>query len=176
MHHQVIKNSGNSLCKVTRRLYSPEVKEHFYKPRNVGSFDKDDSNVGTAVVGKAACGDVIKFQVKVEDGIIKDACFKTFGCGSAIASSSYVTELIKGKTCDEAAGIKNTDISGRARNTFYLMIDHAEVLNLPPVKVHCSLLAEDAVKMALKNYHEKQAKQTEASTLNGKPEVHADTN
>ncbi|KAK1934890.1 putative iron sulfur cluster assembly protein nifU-like [Babesia divergens] len=162
MHYQVIKNSGNSLCRVTRRLYSPEVKEHFYKPRNVGSFDKDDPNVGTAVVGKAACGDVIKFQVKVEDGVIKDACFKTFGCGSAIASSSYVTELIKGKTCDEAAGIKNTDIS--------------DVLNLPPVKVHCSLLAEDAVKMALKNYREKQAKQTEASTLNGKPEVHADTN
>ncbi|CDR95965.1 iron sulfur cluster assembly protein nifU-like, putative [Babesia bigemina] len=130
-----------SLVRVCRRFYSPEVKDHFYKPRNVGSFDKNDPRVGTAVVGKAACGDVIKFQVKVEDGVIKDACFKTFGCGSAIASSSYVTELIKGKTCAEAAAIKNTDI--------------AEVLSLPPVKVHCSLLAEDAVKMALKNYEEK---------------------
>ncbi|GFE53612.1 nifU [Babesia ovis] len=135
--------NGSGFERLCRRFYSPEVKDHFYKPRNVGSFDKNDPTVGTAVVGKAACGDVIKFQVKVEDGVIKDACFKTFGCGSAIASSSYVTELIKGKTCTEAAAIKNTDIS--------------EVLKLPPVKVHCSLLAEDAVKMALKDYEAKQA-------------------
>ncbi|EDO06766.1 Iron-sulfur cluster assembly scaffold family protein [Babesia bovis T2Bo] len=133
--------------RLCRRFYSPEVKDHFYKPRNVGSFDKNDPNVGTAVVGKAACGDVIKFQVRVEDGVIKDACFKTFGCGSAIASSSYVTELIKGKTCAEAESIKNTDIS--------------EVLKLPPVKVHCSLLAEDAVKMALKDYNSKQNKHSD---------------
>lgn len=130
-------------CLVSRRWYSPEVKEHFNNPRNVGSFDKDDPNVGTAIVGKAACGDVIKFQVKIKDGVIQDACFKTFGCGSAIASSSYVTELVKGKTCQEAIAIKNTDIS--------------EKLNLPPVKVHCSLLAEDAVKHAIKDYYRKQS-------------------
>ncbi|UVC54028.1 NifU protein [Theileria orientalis] len=120
------------------RYYSPEVKEHFNNPRNVGSFDKDDPSVGTAIVGKAACGDVIKLQVKIKDNCIEDACFKTFGCGSAIASSSYVTEIVKGKTCQEALEIKNTDIS--------------EKLNLPPVKIHCSLLAEDAVKHAIKDY------------------------
>ncbi|BAM38711.1 NifU protein [Theileria orientalis strain Shintoku] len=120
------------------RYYSPEVKEHFNNPRNVGSFDKDDPSVGTAIVGKAACGDVIKLQVKIKDNCIEDACFKTFGCGSAIASSSYVTEIVKGKTCQEALAIKNTDISDK--------------LNLPPVKIHCSLLAEDAVKHAIKDY------------------------
>lgn len=140
----ISRNIGWPFSALGRRFYSPQVKDHFYKPRNVGSFDKNDPTVGTAVVGKAACGDVIKFQVKVENGIIKDACFKTFGCGSAIASSSYVTELIKGKTLEEASAIKNTDIS--------------EVLSLPPVKVHCSLLAEDAVKLALKNYQGKQQK------------------
>lgn len=150
MYSKVVGNRGLGWSRLARRLYSPEVKEHFYKPRNVGSFDKNDPSVGTAVVGKAACGDVIKFQVKVEDGVIKDACFRTFGCGSAIASSSYVTELIKGKTLDEATAIKNTDIS--------------EVLNLPPVKVHCSLLAEDAVKLALQNYKEKQEKLSKEAT------------
>ncbi|XP_954526.1 RNaseP-like protein with Nifu domain, putative [Theileria annulata] len=94
------------------RRYSPEVNDHFNNPRNVGSFDKDDPSVGTAIVGKAACGDVIKLQVKIKDEVIEDACFKTFGCGSAIASSSYVTEMVKGKTCKEALAIKNTDISG----------------------------------------------------------------
>ncbi|KAK2197174.1 bifunctional NIF system FeS cluster assembly [Babesia duncani] len=124
------------------RFYSPEVRDHFKNPRNVGSFDKNDPDVGTAVVGKAACGDVIKLQIKVQDGVIKDAKFKTFGCGSAIASSSYVSELLKGKTFKEATEIKNSVI--------------AEQLKLPPVKVHCSLLAEDAVKLALKDYQQKQ--------------------
>ncbi|ORM39853.1 Iron sulfur cluster assembly protein [Babesia sp. Xinjiang] len=156
MKYSIFVQATKGLGRLCRRLYSPEVKEHFYKPRNVGSFDKNDPNVGTAVVGKAACGDVIKFQVKVENGVIKDACFKTFGCGSAIASSSYVTELIKGKTCEEATAIKNTDIS--------------EVLKLPPVKVHCSLLAEDAVKMALKDYESKKKKQTTDESVSEKHE------
>ncbi|KAK1442192.1 iron-sulfur cluster assembly enzyme nifu like protein [Babesia gibsoni] len=152
----ISRNIGWPFSALGRRFYSPQVKDHFYKPRNVGSFDKNDPTVGTAVVGKAACGDVIKFQVKVENGIIKDACFKTFGCGSAIASSSYVTELIKGKTLEEASAIKNTDISGKFCRASH--IKRAEVLSLPPVKVHCSLLAEDAVKLALKNYQGKQQK------------------
>ncbi|KFG44319.1 iron-sulfur cluster protein ISCU [Toxoplasma gondii FOU] len=128
------------------RRYSKKVHEHFFNPKNAGAFDLSDpetrSKVGTAVVGKAACGDVIKLQVLVEDGKIRDARFKTFGCGSAIASSSYATELIKGKTCDDALKLKNTDI--------------AEYLNLPPVKVHCSLLAEDAVRHAILDYQKKQ--------------------
>lgn len=127
------------------RFYSEEVHDHFRRPRNVGGLSADDPTVGTAVVGKAACGDVIKLQVKVEDGVICDAKFKTFGCGSAIASSSYATELIKGKTTDAAMGISNREIS-----------DH---LNLPPVKLHCSLLAEDAVRLAIRNFEEKQRQQ-----------------
>lgn len=123
------------------RFYSDNVKEHFTKPKNVGSFDKDEKNIGTSIVGKASCGDVIKLQLKIENNIIKDARFKAFGCGSAIASSSFATELIKGKTCDEALKIKNSDIASH--------------LNLPPVKIHCSLLAEDAIKHAIKNYREK---------------------
>lgn len=122
--------------------YSEKVLDHYENPRNVGSFDKDDKQVGTGMVGAPACGDVMKLQIKVnERGIIEDARFKTYGCGSAIASSSLLTEWVKGKTLDEAREIKNTDI--------------AEELALPPVKVHCSVLAEDAIKAAIENYHMK---------------------
>ena len=120
--------------------YSEKVLDHYENPRNVGSFDKDDKTVGTGMVGAPACGDVMKLQIKVNDlGIIEDARFKTYGCGSAIASSSLLTEWVKGKTLDEAREIKNTDI--------------AQELALPPVKVHCSVLAEDAIKAAIENYH-----------------------
>jgi nitrogen fixation NifU-like protein len=122
--------------------YSEKVLDHYENPRNVGSFDKDDKQVGTGMVGAPACGDVMKLQIKVnERGIIEDARFKTYGWGSAIASSSLLTEWVKGKTLDEAREIKNTDI--------------AEELALPPVKVHCSVLAEDAIKAAIENYHMK---------------------
>lgn len=122
--------------------YSNKVIDHVENPRNVGSFDKSDPSVGSGVVGAPACGDVMQLQFKVEDGIITDAKFKTYGCGSAIASSSLVTEWVKGRTVDEAANIKNTEI--------------VEELDLPPVKIHCSLLAEDAIKQAVLNYKEKQ--------------------
>ena len=123
--------------------YSEKVIEHAENPRNVGTLDKDDPNVGTGLVGAPACGDVMRLQIKVNDeGVIMDAKFKTFGCGSAIASSSLATEWLKGRTVDEAAKIKNTEI--------------VEELALPPVKVHCSVLAEDAIKAALKNYQDKQ--------------------
>ena len=123
--------------------YSEKVLDHYENPRNVGSFDKDDLHVGTGMVGAPACGDVMKLQIKVNDsGIIEDARFKTYGCGSAIASSSLLTEWVKGKTLDEASQIRNTDI--------------AEELALPPVKVHCSVLAEDAIKAAIDNYHTKR--------------------
>ena len=115
--------------------YSDKVMDHYENPRNVGSLDKADPSVGTGMVGAPACGDVMKLQIKVEDGIIKDAKFKTYGCGSAIASSSLVTEWVKGRTLDEAQEIKNSDI--------------AEELALPPVKIHCSVLAEDAIKAAI---------------------------
>ena len=122
--------------------YSKEVIDHYENPRNVGSFDKDDIDVGTGMVGAPACGDVMKLQIKVNDeGIITDAKFKTYGCGSAIASSSLVTDWVKGKTLDEATSIKNSHI--------------AEELSLPPVKIHCSILAEDAIKAAVNNYREK---------------------
>lgn len=121
--------------------YSAQVIDHYENPRNVGSFDKSDTNVGTGMVGAPACGDVMKLQIKVEDGIITDAKFKTYGCGSAIASSSLVTEWVKGKTLDEAGGIKNTHI--------------AQELALPPVKIHCSILAEDAIKAAITDYKQK---------------------
>jgi len=122
--------------------YSEKVIDHYENPRNVGSFSKDDQDVGTGMVGAPACGDVMKLQIKVNDaGIIEDARFKTYGCGSAIASSSLVTEWIKGKTLDQAAGIKNTHI--------------AEELALPPVKIHCSILAEDAIKAAIADYQSK---------------------
>ena len=123
--------------------YSDKVIEHYENPRNVGSLDKADPNVGTGLVGAPACGDVMKLQLKITDeGVIEDAKFKTFGCGSAIASSSLATEWLKGKTVDEAMGIKNTAI--------------VEELALPPVKVHCSVLAEDAIKAAIQNYQQKQ--------------------
>lgn len=121
--------------------YSDKVLDHYENPRNVGTFDKDDPSVGTGMVGAPACGDVMKLQIKVEDNIITDAKFKTYGCGSAIASSSLVTEWIKGKTLNEATEIKNSDI--------------AKELALPPVKIHCSVLAEDAIKAAIHDYHVK---------------------
>ena len=123
--------------------YSEKVIDHYERPRNVGSLDKSDPSVGTGLVGAPACGDVMKLQIKVRpDGIIEDAKFKTFGCGSAIASSSLVTEWVKGKTIDEAAQLKNTQI--------------AQHLALPPVKIHCSVLAEDAVKAAVQDYKAKR--------------------
>tara|TARA_Y100001937_G_scaffold100003_1_gene136753 strand:- start:20480 stop:20869 length:390 start_codon:yes stop_codon:yes gene_type:complete len=122
--------------------YSDKVIDHFENPRNVGSLDKEDSQVGTAIVGAPACGDVMKLQIKVNDhGVIEDAKFKTYGCGSAIASSSLVTEWIKGKTLSEAEEIKNVEI--------------ADFLCLPPVKIHCSVLAEDAIKSAIEDYKKK---------------------
>ena len=125
--------------------YSTKVIDHYENPRNVGSLDKDDAGVGTGLVGAPACGDVMKLQIQVSDeGIIEDARFKTFGCGSAIASSSLATEMIKGMTLEEAEAIKNTQIVAE--------------LNLPPVKIHCSVLAEDAIKAAIDDYRKKQAK------------------
>ena len=125
--------------------YSEKVIEHYENPRNVGSFDKDDPSVGTGLVGAPACGDVMKLQLKISDaGIIEDAKFKTFGCGSAIASSSLATEWVKGMSIDQAMEIKNTQI--------------VEELNLPPVKIHCSVLAEDAIKSAIADYKAKRAK------------------
>lgn len=125
--------------------YSDKVLDHYENPRNVGAFDKDDESVGTGMVGAPACGDVMRLQIKVnEQGVIEDARFKTYGCGSAIASSSLLTEWVKGKTLDEAQQIKNSEI--------------AEELALPPVKVHCSVLAEDAIKAAIKDYSEKKPK------------------
>jgi nitrogen fixation NifU-like protein len=122
--------------------YSDKVVDHYENPRNVGSFDKTDTNIGTGMVGAPACGDVMKLQIKVNnEGIIEDAKFKTYGCGSAIASSSLITEWVKGKTLDEAGSIKNSEI--------------AEHLALPPVKIHCSILAEDAIKAAVEDYRKK---------------------
>lgn len=130
--------------------YSEKVLDHYENPRNVGSFDKGDMQVGTGMVGAPACGDVMKLQIKVsENGIIEDAKFKTYGCGSAIASSSLLTEWVKGKTLDEAREIKNTDI--------------AEELALPPVKIHCSVLAEDAIKAAIEDYQGKRAPAAQAA-------------
>ena len=121
--------------------YGERVLDHYENPRNVGKLDKDDPSVGTGLVGAPACGDVLQLQIKVDDGVITDAKFKTYGCGSAIASSSLVTEWLKGKNLDEAEAIKNTDI--------------AQELALPPVKIHCSILAEDAIKAALADYKSK---------------------
>ena len=124
--------------------YSDKVLDHYENPRNVGNFDKDEAGVGTGMVGAPACGDVMRLQIKVSDaGVIEDARFKTYGCGSAIASSSLITECVKGKTLDEALEIKNAHI--------------AEELALPPVKIHCSILAEDAIKAAVKDYKEKNS-------------------
>ena len=123
-------------------MYSDKVLDHYENPRNVGKMDKEDDNVGTGMVGAPACGDVMQLQILVDDiGVIQDAKFKTYGCGSAIASSSLLTEWVKGKTLDEAGAIKNTEI--------------AQELALPPVKIHCSVLAEDAIKDAIKDYKEK---------------------
>jgi nitrogen fixation NifU-like protein len=129
--------------------YSEKLLDHYDNPRNIGAFDKNESGVGTGLVGAPACGDVMKLQIKVgADGRISDAKFKTFGCGSAIASSSLATEWVKGKTLDEAEKIKNTEI--------------AQHLSLPPVKIHCSVLAEDAIKAAIKDLREKQAESAKA--------------
>lgn len=133
--------------------YSDKVLDHYENPRNVGSFTKDDEGVGTGMVGAPACGDVMKLQIKVgQDGVIEDAKFKTYGCGSAIASSSLVTEWVKGKTVDQALDIKNTQI--------------AEELALPPVKIHCSILAEDAIKAAVADYKAKHGSNVEAAACN----------
>ena len=121
--------------------YSQKVIDHYENPRNVGSFDSSDTSIGTGMVGAPACGDVMKLQIKVEDGIITDARFKTYGCGSAIASSSLITELVKGMSLNQASSIKNSEI--------------AEELALPPVKIHCSILAEDAIKAAVADYKKK---------------------
>jgi nitrogen fixation NifU-like protein len=123
--------------------YSEKVVDHYENPRNVGSFNKDDEDVGTGMVGAPACGDVMKLQIKVENGVIIDARFKTYGCGSAIASSSLITEMVKGMTLDQASAIKNSEL--------------AEELALPPVKIHCSILAEDAIKSAVADYKAKHA-------------------
>jgi nitrogen fixation NifU-like protein len=128
--------------------YSDKVVDHFNNPRNMGSFKKDEDGVGTGMVGAPECGDVMKLQIKVQDDMIVDAKFKTFGCGSAIASSSLATEWLKGKTIEEAQKIKNTDI--------------VQELNLPPVKIHCSVLAEDAIKAALADYQKKADKTSSA--------------
>ena len=129
--------------------YSEKVIDHYEHPRNVGSFAKDDDSVGTGMVGAPACGDVMKLQIKVVDGIIQDAKFKTYGCGSAIASSSLITEMVKGMTLDAASAIKNSEI--------------AEELALPPVKIHCSILAEDAIKAAISDYKSKQSSSSSSS-------------
>jgi nitrogen fixation NifU-like protein len=132
--------------------YSDKVLDHYENPRNVGSFDKNDRSVGTGMVGAPACGDVMKLHIKVgADGVIEEARFKTYGCGSAIASSSLVTEWLRGKTLDQALTIKNTDI--------------AEELALPPVKIHCSVLAEDAIKAAIHDYRAKQDPAAQAAPL-----------
>jgi nitrogen fixation NifU-like protein len=138
--------------------YSDKVIDHYENPRNVGTLDKDDPNVGTGLVGAPACGDVMRLQIRVSDeGIIEDAKFKTFGCGSAIASSSLATEWLKGKTVDEAGGIKNTLI--------------VKELNLPPVKVHCSVLAEDAIKSAIEDFKRKRAARYALETVQPAEEV-----
>ncbi len=126
--------------------YSEKVIDHYENPRNVGSFNKDDDDIGTGMVGAPACGDVMRLQIKVEEGIITDARFKTYGCGSAIASSSLVTEWVKGRTLEEARSISNSVI--------------AEELALPPVKIHCSILAEDAIKAAIDDYKRKHERET----------------
>ena len=137
----MLRNTIKTFVNKTKKYYHKKIIEHYENPRNVGSFNKNDKNIGTGLVGSPACGDVMKLQIKVDsNGIIIDSKFKTFGCGSAIASSSYVTELIKNQNIN-SIDIKNTDI--------------AKYLNLPPVKLHCSMLAEDAIKAAIKDYRDK---------------------
>ena len=135
--------------------YSDKVIDHYERPRNVGSLEKSDARVGTGVVGAPACGDVMKLQIKVEDGIITDAKFKTYGCGSAIASSSLVTEWVRGLSVDEALKIENRQI--------------AEELSLPPVKIHCSVLAEDAIKAAIADYQQKQGITSSSAASSSEP-------
>jgi nitrogen fixation NifU-like protein len=135
------KNRRTEQKQGLKMAYSEKVLDHYENPRNVGSFDKSDPSIGTGMVGAPACGDVMKLQIKVEEGIITDAKFKTYGCGSAIASSSLITEWVKGRTLDEAGKISNSQI--------------AEELALPPVKIHCSILAEDAIKAAVEDYRKK---------------------
>lgn len=146
------ESTSKSIPLILTRFYHERVVEHYNNPRNVGSFDKNDPDVGTGLVGAPACGDVMKLQIKVDEktGKIVDACFKTFGCGSAIASSSLATEWVKGKEMEEALQIKNSEI--------------AKHLSLPPVKLHCSMLAEDAIKAAIKNYEEKRGKPSDSSS------------
>jgi nitrogen fixation protein NifU and related proteins len=142
--------------------YSDKVIDHYEKPRNVGTLDKDDSNVGTGLVGAPACGDVMRLQLRInpETEVVEDAKFKTFGCGSAIASSSLVTEWVKGKTLDEAMQLKNTQI--------------VEELNLPPVKIHCSVLAEDAIKSAITDFRQKQAERRATQTTQTQADTQAE--
>nr|XP_031861083.1 FeS cluster assembly scaffold IscU [Kwoniella shandongensis]KAA5528155.1 FeS cluster assembly scaffold IscU [Kwoniella shandongensis] len=138
-------------ARIMKRSYHEKVIDHYENPRNVGNLPKGDMDVGTGLVGAPACGDVMKLQIRVgEDGVISEVKFKTFGCGSAIASSSYMTERVKGMTLEQAGAVKNTEI--------------AKELCLPPVKLHCSLLAEDAIKSAIKDYQTKRAKRTAAAT------------
>ena len=141
IRHNALYFASNKIINISKREYHNRIIDHYESPRNVGSFSKDSRNIGTGLVGAPACGDVMKLQIKVDNGKIIDAKFKTFGCGSAIASSSYVTELIKGKHIDDV-NISNLEI--------------AQYLKLPPVKLHCSMLAEDAIKSAIINYKEKQ--------------------
>ncbi|KAM7471299.1 hypothetical protein LguiA_009482 [Lonicera macranthoides] len=152
------RQSPAAAALVLPRFYHERVVDHYNNPRNVGSFEKTDPTVGTGLVGAPACGDVMKLQIKVDDqtGKIVDACFKTFGCGSAIASSSVATEWVKGKQMEEVLTIKNTEI--------------AKHLSLPPVKLHCSMLAEDAIKAAVKDYEAKRAK----SVASSEAAAHAD--
>ncbi|KAG6573061.1 Iron-sulfur cluster assembly protein 1, partial [Cucurbita argyrosperma subsp. sororia] len=142
----VSRDFSSPAVQIFPRFYHERVIDHYSNPRNVGSFDKNDPTVGTGLVGAPACGDVMKLQIKVDEktGKVVDACFKTFGCGSAIASSSLATEMVKGKHMEEALTIKNSEI--------------AKHLSLPPVKLHCSMLAEDAIKAAVKDYEAKRAK------------------
>jgi iron-sulfur cluster assembly enzyme ISCU, mitochondrial len=144
---KLFKNDHLPLTRLQNRFYHPKVIDHYERPRNVGSLEKSDPDVGTGLVGAPACGDVMKLQIKVdsETGIISDVRFKTFGCGSAIASSSLATEWIKGRTLEEAMSLKNAEI--------------AKELCLPPVKLHCSMLAEDAIKSAVKDYQKKKQQQ-----------------
>ncbi|KAL6973231.1 iron-binding protein [Sarracenia purpurea var. burkii] len=145
-----LRRTPSPAAQLLPRLYHERVVDHYNNPRNVGSFDRNDPTVGTGLVGAPACGDVMKLQIKVDDqtGKIVDACFKTFGCGSAIASSSVATEWVKGKQMEEVLSIKNTEI--------------AKHLSLPPVKLHCSMLAEDAIKAAIKDYEAKRVKSESA--------------
>ncbi|KAI9226202.1 MAG: iron sulfur cluster assembly protein 1, mitochondrial [Piptocephalis tieghemiana] len=153
---RAILPSTSLLPSPSRRQYHEKVLDHYNSPRNVGSFDKKDLDVGTGLVGAPACGDVMKLQIKVDDsGKITEARFKTFGCGSAIASSSFITQHVQGMTLEEAEAVKNTEV--------------ARELSLPPVKLHCSMLAEDAIKSAIKDYRKKKLQQVKSTTSSSSP-------